>query len=51
MASCDLVQMEVELGFVEGPNSKIGVLQRRADGLRGAEYLRLNIFTCMLPET
>ena len=50
VASCDLVQMEVELGFVEGLNHKIGVLQRRADGLRGTEYLRLKILTCMLPE-
>ena len=42
---------EVPLGFVEGFNNKIRVLQRRAYGLRDEEYLRLKILTCMLPET
>lgn len=37
------------LGFVEGFNNKIRVLQRRAYGLRDEEYLRLKILTCMLP--
>jgi transposase len=37
------------LGFVEGLNNKIRVLQRRAYGLRDEEYLRLKILTCMLP--
>jgi len=41
---------EVPLGFVEGFNNKIRVLQRRAYGLRNEEYLRLKILTCMLPE-
>ena len=41
---------KVALGFVEGLNNKIRVLQRRADGLRDEEYLRLKILTCMLPE-
>jgi transposase len=41
---------KVPLGFVEGLNSKIRVLQRRAYGLRDEEYLRLKILTCMLPE-
>ncbi len=36
---------ELELGFVEGLNSKILVLQRRADGLRGEEHLRVKILT------
>ena len=40
----------VPLGFVEGFNNKIRVLQRRAYGLRHVEYLRLKILTCMLPE-
>jgi transposase len=40
----------VSLGFVEGLNNKIRVLQRRAYGLRDPEYLRLKILTCMLPE-
>jgi transposase len=40
---------KVALGFVEGLNNKIRVLQRRAYGLRDHEYLRLKILTCMLP--
>ncbi|MGC2462916.1 MAG: ISL3 family transposase [Steroidobacteraceae bacterium] len=39
---------KVSLGFVEGLNNKIRVLQRRAYGLRDEEYLRLKILTCML---
>ena len=41
---------KVSLGFVEGPNNKIRVIQRRAYGLRNEDYLSLKIFTCMLPE-
>jgi len=41
---------KVSLGFVEGLNGKIRVLQRRAYGLRDEEYLRLKILTSMLPE-
>jgi len=41
---------KVALGFVEGLNNKVRVLQRRAYGLRDEEYLRLKILTCMLPE-
>jgi len=40
---------KVGLGFVEGLNNKIRVLQRRAYGLRDEEYLRLKILTCNLP--
>ena len=40
---------KVGLGFVEGLNNKIRVLQRRAYGLRDQEYLRLKVLTCMLP--
>jgi transposase len=43
-------QNKVSLGFVEGLNNKIRVIQRRAYGLRDEEYLRLKILTCMLPE-
>jgi transposase len=43
-------QNKVPLGFVEGVNNKIRVLQRRAYGLRDEEYLRLKILTCMLPQ-
>ena len=41
---------KVALGFVEGLNNKIRVLQRRAYGLRDEEYLRLKILTSMLPQ-
>ncbi len=41
---------KVSLGFVEGFNNKIRVLQRRAYGLRDEEYLRLKVLTCMLQE-
>ena len=37
---------KVSLGFVEGLNTKIRVIQRRAYGLRDEEYLRLKILTC-----
>lgn len=40
---------KVSLGFVEGLNNKIRVLQRRAYGLRDPEYLRLKVLACMLP--
>ena len=41
---------KVALGYVEGLNNKIRVIQRRAYGLRDEEYLRLKILTCSLPE-
>ncbi len=41
---------KVSLGFVEGLNNKIRVIQRRTYGLRDEEYLRLKVLTCMLPE-
>ena len=44
-----LLDNKVSLGFVEGLNNKIRVIQRRAYGLRDEEYLRLKILTCMLP--
>ena len=40
---------KVSLGFVEGLNNKIRVIQRRAYGLRDQEYLRLKVLTSMLP--
>ena len=40
---------KVSLGFVEGLNNKIRVIQRRAYGLRDQEYLRLKVLKCMLP--
>ena len=41
---------KVPLGFVEGLNNKIRVMQRRAYGLRDEEYLRLKVLTSMLPQ-
>ena len=41
---------KVALGFVEGVNNKIRVIQRRSYGLRDEEYLRLKILTCILPQ-
>lgn len=46
-AYCD-PENKVALGFVEGLNNKIRVIQRRSYGLRDEEYLRLKILTCML---
>ena len=40
---------KVALGFVEGLNNKIRVIQRRAYGLHDEEYLRLKVLTCNLP--
>lgn len=40
---------KVPLGFVEGLNNKIRVIQRRAYGLKDPEYFRLKVLTCMLP--
>jgi len=42
-------QNKVALGFVEGLNNKIRVIQRRCYGLRDEEYLRLKILTSTLP--
>jgi transposase len=41
---------KVPLGFVEGLNNKIRVIQRHAYGYRDEEYFRLKILTCMLPK-
>jgi transposase len=41
---------KVALGFVEGLNNKIRVIQRRSYGLRDEEYLKLKILTAGLPE-
>ena len=48
-AYCDEAN-KVPLGFVEGLNNKIRVIQRRAYGLRDEEYLRPKILTCTLPQ-
>jgi transposase len=43
------VENKVALGFVEGLNNKVRVIQRRAYGLRDEEYLSLKVLSCMLP--
>jgi transposase len=40
---------KVKLGFVEGLNNKIRVIQRRAYGYRDEQYLKLKILTAFLP--
>lgn len=44
------VDNKVALGFVEGLNNKIRVIQRRAYGIQDEEYLRLKVLTCMLKQ-
>jgi transposase len=41
---------KVSLGFMEGLNNKIRVIQRRAYGIRNKEYLRLKVLTSFLPD-
>lgn len=48
IAAYGKAENKVSLGFGEGLNNKIRVIQRRADGLRDEEYLRLKVLTCML---
>ena len=40
---------KVALGFVEGLNNTIRVIQRRCDGICDEEYLRLKVLTSTLP--
>lgn len=41
---------KVALGYVEGLNNKIRVIQRRCYGIRDEEYFALKVLTCTLPE-
>ncbi len=41
---------KVSLGFMEGLNNKIRVIQRRAYGIRDREYLRLKVLTSFLSD-
>ena len=50
IAAYCLPENKVSLGFVEGLNNKVRVIQRRAYGIRDEEYLRLKILTCTLPK-
>lgn len=40
---------KISLGFIEGLNNKIRVIQRRTYGLPNEEYPRLKALTCMQP--
>ena len=40
---------KISLGYVEGLNNKVRVIQRRCYGLRDEDYLHLKILTCTLP--
>jgi len=42
---------KVKLGFVEGLNNKVRVIQRRAYGYRDEEYLNLKILTAFFPRS
>ncbi len=41
---------KVSLGFMEGLNNKIRVIQRRAYGIKNQEYLRLKVLTSFIPD-
>ena len=41
---------KVSLGFMEGLNNKIRVIQRRAYGIKDKEYLRLKVLTSFIPD-
>lgn len=41
---------KVSLGFMEGLNNKIRVIQRRAYGIRDMEYLRLKVITSFIQD-
>lgn len=42
---------KVSLGFMEGLNNKIRVIQRRAFGIRDMHYLKLKVITSFIPDT
>jgi transposase len=50
IASYYLPSNKVKLGFVEGLNNKVRVIQHRAYGYRDEEYLKLKILTAFLPK-
>ena len=41
---------KVSLGFMEGLNNKIPVIQRRAYGIKDQEYLMLKVITSFIKE-
>lgn len=48
VSHCEL-QHNIKLGYVEGANNKIKVIQKQAYGYRDNEYLELKILTAFLP--
>jgi transposase len=50
IASYCRIENKVKLGFVEGLNNKVRVIQRSAYGFRDEEYLKLKILTAFLPK-
>ena len=42
---------KVSLGFMEGLNNKIRVIQRRAYGIKDQEYLMLKVITSFIKES
>ncbi len=50
IASYCCQENKVSLGFTEGLNNKIRVIQRRAYGIKDPNYLRLKVLTSFLPE-
>lgn len=48
VSHCEL-QHNIKLGYVEGANNKIKVIQKEAYGYRDDEYLELKILTAFLP--
>lgn len=44
-----LAENQVKLGFVEGVNNKVRVMQRQAYGYRDEEYMKLKIMASFLP--
>lgn len=49
LSACCQPEKKIAVGFVEGLNNKIRVMQRRAYGLRDEESLWLKILTTLLP--
>jgi len=42
---------KVSLGFMEGLNTKIRLIQRRAYGIKDPEYLKLKVITSFIKDT
>lgn len=42
---------KVSLGFMEGLNNKIRVIQRRSFGIKDLQYLKLKVITSFIPDS